>query len=400
MGTFVTVVAWVASLVFCLYAYDLVVSVAGFFRLPLPAGHPGRVSFAVLICAHDEERVVGEVVRCMRTQHYDPTQVKVFVVADHCSDGTVEMARRAGATVLERNGEAGRTKGYAMQWGIEKIREFGPFDALCVVDADNYVPPDFLENMSRYLADGHVAVQGYLDTKNPTQTWVTRSIATAYHVTNRFWLRARAKLGLPATLGGTGFCLAWSVVDHYPWDPGSLADDLELTMKLILDDVPVSYAYHARTYDEKPTTLRLSLRQRCRWMQGHNDVALRWLWPVLRATLSRPKLAYFDALLHLLQPLRLLISFVCLVLLILAKMAYPTHPAIHRTFYFSVPAILLALGVFAVYPLMVAAAERRLLAALRILVPFMLFSFTWIVAVVVGLAKIRRRVWIHTAHGR
>jgi cellulose synthase/poly-beta-1,6-N-acetylglucosamine synthase-like glycosyltransferase len=399
LGTFVNLVAWTASLVFCLYGYDLVVSVAGFFHLALPPGRPGRTSFAVLICAHNEERVVAQAVRCMVTQQYDPERLRVFVVADHCSDRTAEVARAAGATVLERSGEVGRTKGYAMQWGIERIREIGHFDALCVIDADNYVPPDFVETISRYLDAGHVAVQGYLDTKNPTQTWVTRSIATAYHVTNRFWFRARARLGLPATLGGTGFCLAWTVVDAYPWDPGSLADDLELTIKLILDDVPVSYAYYARTYDEKPANLRLSLRQRCRWMQGHNDVAFRWLWSVLRATLTKRRLAYFDALLHLLQPLRMLVSFVCLVLLAAAKMAMPNHPAIARTFYFSVPAIMLALAVFVVYPLVVAAAERRFGATLRILVPFMMFSFTWIVAIVVGLVKMRRRVWIHTAHG-
>jgi cellulose synthase/poly-beta-1,6-N-acetylglucosamine synthase-like glycosyltransferase len=149
LGTFVTLVAWIASLVFCLYGYDLVVSVAGFFRLPVPAGRPGRTCFAVLICAHDEERVVAEAVRCMVAQEYDPEHRRVFVVADHCTDRTAEIARAAGATALERSGEAGRTKGYAMQWGIERIRELGRFDALCVIDADNYVPPDFLQTLSR-----------------------------------------------------------------------------------------------------------------------------------------------------------------------------------------------------------------------------------------------------------
>jgi cellulose synthase/poly-beta-1,6-N-acetylglucosamine synthase-like glycosyltransferase len=244
-----------------------------------------------------------------------------------------------------------------------------------------------------------VAIQAYLDTKNPTASWVTRCIATAYYITNRFWFQARSRLGIPATLGGTGFCLAWDIVDRYPWDPGSLADDLELTMRLILDGVRVSYCPHTRTYDEKPPGLRVSLRQRSRWMQGHNDVAFRWALPMLRAFVKSRSAAHFDALLHLLQPLRMLAAFVSLVVLGAFALVWPEHAAVSGTFHFTAPALTFAGVVFIVYPLVVAAIERRFAFALVILVPFVLFSFTWIPAIVAGLLRHRRRIWIHTAHG-
>lgn len=400
MATLVTILAWLSTLVFALYGWDLAVSLAGLLPIGPRPGPRGGVTFAVLVCAHDEERVIAHIVKCVKGQRYDPERVRLYVVADHCSDATAERARAAGATVFERSGESGRTKGYALQWGIGKVREIGGHDALCVLDADNAIPPDFLEVLSGYLNSGHVAIQAYLDTKNPRDSWVTRCIATAYFVTNRFWFQARSRLGIPATLGGTGFCLAWPLVERYPWDPGSLADDLELTMRLILDGVEVSYCPHTRTYDEKPTGLGVSLRQRSRWMQGHNDVAFRWARPMFRAWLRSRSAAHFDALLHLLQPLRMLVAFACLVLLGALDLTHPESAALSGTFHFTRLALGLAVTVFVIYPLVIAAMERRLAFTLAILGPFVLFSFTWIPAIVTGLVRYRRRIWVHTAHGR
>jgi cellulose synthase/poly-beta-1,6-N-acetylglucosamine synthase-like glycosyltransferase len=395
----VTIIAWGSALVFCLYGWDLVVSLAGLLPVPPAPGKRGEPTFAVLICAHDEERVIAGVVASLKAQQYPPDRVKIYVVADHCRDRTAELARAGGAIVLERENQIGRTKGFALQWGIEQIRKLDTHDALSVLDADNVVPPDFLGVLSGYLDSGHVAIQAYLDTKNPTQSWVTRCIATAYYVTNRFWFQARMRLGLSATLGGTGFCLAWQLVDRYPWDPGSLADDLELTMRLIADGVPVSYCYHTRTFDEKPPSLRLSLRQRIRWMQGHNDVSFRWTGPMLKAFLRSRSTIQLDALLHLLQPVRMLLAFLALLILGAFNIALPNHPALADTFYFTLPAISLAAAVFVIYPLVLAASERKLAFTLRIFGPFLLFSFTWIPAIVLGLLRYRRRVWVHTAHG-
>lgn len=396
----ITILTWLAALVFGLYTYDLLVSLAGFLPLSAPSGPEDRHRrFAILVCAHDEERVVADVVRTVLGQQYPSDKREVFVVADNCSDATAEVARAAGATVMVRKDAENRTKGYALQWGMERLIARGGYDALCVFDADNLVAPTFLAIMNRYLAAGHVAIQAYLDTKNPDETWVTRCIALAYYVTNRFWLRARARLGLPATLGGTGFCVAWSIVEKYRWDAGSLADDLELTMKLILDGVRVSYSCHTRTFDEKPLTLGQSLRQRSRWMQGHHDVALRWIVPMARATLRRRSIRCFDALLHLLQPIRLLVAFLLLLLIVTALAVDPDHAALGRALHFTIPAWSLAGALYVVYPVLVAAAEGRLGMALRSLPSFLLFGFTWIPAAAIGLARVRRRVWVHTTHG-
>jgi cellulose synthase/poly-beta-1,6-N-acetylglucosamine synthase-like glycosyltransferase len=399
LSSLVTVTAWISRVVFALYAYDFVVSLAGLLALRRPASAPRTTRFAVLVCAHNEQNVVADVVKSLLQQDYPSDLVRILVVADNCSDATALVARNAGAIVLERADPDHRTKGYALQWGMERALAEYQFDALCVFDADNRVATDFLATMNDYLAAGHVAIQAYLDTKNPTQSWVTRCIALGYFVTNRFWMRARARIGLSATLGGTGFCLAYPIAAQYRWHPGSLADDLELTMKLIRDGVRVSYCYHTRSYDEKPVTLRQSFRQRARWMQGHNDVALRWVLTMLWGAVRKGSIRRFDAALHLLQPLRLLVAFSSLVVLLSAAAWAPSAFAGSARLWLSPFVWLLPAALFVVYPLIIAATERTLPFAIRNLVPFMLFAFTWIPAIVLGLLRIRRRVWIHTAHG-
>ena len=186
-----------AGALFALYGWDLLVSLAGFLPQPAPPTPDGsRRRFACIVCAHNEAEVVGGVVRALREQEYPADRVRVFVVADNCTDDTARIAAEEGAEVLVRHDPTRKTKGYALQWGIEHLLGNVEFDALCVFDADNDVERNFLSVMDAYLADGHVAIQCYLDTLNPRESWVTRSIALAYYVTNRFWMRARGRAGI------------------------------------------------------------------------------------------------------------------------------------------------------------------------------------------------------------
>jgi cellulose synthase/poly-beta-1,6-N-acetylglucosamine synthase-like glycosyltransferase len=45
------------------------------------------------------------------------------------------------------------------------------YDAVCIFDADNLVHPNFLKEMNSRLCHGEKIIQGYLDTKNPEDSW-------------------------------------------------------------------------------------------------------------------------------------------------------------------------------------------------------------------------------------
>src|SRR5687767_7872022 len=52
--------------------------------------------FAVLIPAHNEERLIESTLRSFRELDYPADLFAVHVVADHCTDATVERARSMG----------------------------------------------------------------------------------------------------------------------------------------------------------------------------------------------------------------------------------------------------------------------------------------------------------------
>ena len=68
--------------------------------------------FAVVICAHDEENVIGNLLENLQSQNYPAEKFHVFVLADHCKDGTVKKAKAfANVTVWQRTGGERSGKG-------------------------------------------------------------------------------------------------------------------------------------------------------------------------------------------------------------------------------------------------------------------------------------------------
>ena len=142
--------------------------------------------FMALIPAHNEEKVVANLVESLKKQNYPKDKLDIYVIADNCTDNTAEIAREAGAIVYERTDPDHKTKGYAMQWFFnKKIEEGAEYDAVCVFDADNIADSEFIVNMNKKLCQGEEVVQGYRDIKNPSDTWVTAGYALFYWTMHR-----------------------------------------------------------------------------------------------------------------------------------------------------------------------------------------------------------------------
>ena len=86
--------------------------------------------FAVVICARNEEAVIGHLIESLQAQRYPRESYRVFVVADNCTDNTAGVAESCGATVFERFNPEKRGKGYALRWGLQKIQELYPLSLI------------------------------------------------------------------------------------------------------------------------------------------------------------------------------------------------------------------------------------------------------------------------------
>ena len=157
--------------------------------------------FAVTIAAHNEEQVIAQLVENLRNMDYPQELFDIYVVADNCSDKTAILARKAGAIVFQRYNDKKRGKGYALEWLFAKIASLKKdYDAVVIFDADNLVKKNFLLEMNNKLCDGEKIVQGYIDSKNPYDTWVTNTFSIAFWLMNRMIQLARFNLGISNVL--------------------------------------------------------------------------------------------------------------------------------------------------------------------------------------------------------
>lgn len=389
--------------VFAAGCYFFGISIFGWIKLKdrkAAACPPGK-RFALVIAAHDEELVIGHVIDSLKTQNYPGELYDIFVIADNCTDKTAEIARKHGAVVYIRQDEGKRGKGYALEWAFGKIYSLeDKYDVVGVFDADNVVSSNFLSEMNKQFCKGHKVVQGYIDSKNPFDSWITCSYSIAFWLANRIFQLPRYYLGLSCGLCGTGFCIDLQVLKEIGWGATCLTEDLEFTMKLALIGKKVAWAHDAVVYDEKPLTLRQSWRQRKRWMQGHADCASRFLGPLFRKAFREGDLTSFDCAVYLFQPIRFI--FIGLITVMLwIQTIYPDSPFYSLKYVFPADVWYVFLMLQLFYGPAVILAEKKF--NLKVLLGFMIYPFyclTWVPITIQGFSSKGNKVWDHTVHTR
>lgn len=383
--------------------YYFVISVFGWVRRKEQSAEnfPPVHKFAILVAAHNEERVISGIVRNLKQLKYPKEMYEVFVIADNCTDNTAKIARENGAKVYERFDNIKKGKGYSLEWMFKKLFDMPEeYDAICILDADNLVSTNFLMEMNKQLSLGHKVVQGYLDSKNPHDTWISGNYSLSYWISNRLFQLPRHYLGLSCALGGTGFVMSTKVLKDIGWGATCLTEDLEFSLKLVLKGMRVAWAHDAIVYDEKPLKLAQSWRQRKRWMQGHCDCAERFLKSlIVKAVKDRDKVA-FDSALYLIQPFIIVFNAV-IVLTGVTRYVIDPPPAFTTPYGMPVWLFALVLLIATYIYIIFVYIEKKLtakVAAYYILFP--LYSITWVPIIVHGFIDRHKREWVHTLHTR
>ena len=262
--------------------YQLYLTVFGFRRDTRDyQDHEPESRFLVLVPAHNEEKVIGDMIRNLQAMDYPAELYDFYIIADNCTDGTAEVARSLGANVLvhEKDGpDAPTGKPIALKAALEALGDYAArYDLLMIFDADNLMDTNmFREVNSQFLDKGRPdLIQCYLGAKNKSGA-VAWFYYTSYTVTNRFFQLAKHRQGLNCSVGGTGYAITTSYLkERGGWTTASLTEDIEIQVEATLDGRRILWNHNTRVYDEKPTSFRASVRQKTRWAQGHWFVALR-----------------------------------------------------------------------------------------------------------------------------
>lgn len=238
-------------------------------RCRLPSRPPGRV--AIVVPARDEEAGIAATVTDLRRQ-LRPGD-RLLVVADNCTDRTAEVARGAGAEVVERHDPDRPGKGHALAFGVRALAQGeAPPEAVVVVDAD-----------CRLSAGAALTLAGHaLATGRPIQAdYVLEPVdddgcsavsALAFVVRNRVRPRALAAFGFPCQLTGSGMAFPWALVAARAHDGrlggGHIVEDLLLGVELALRGVAPLACIRAHVRSHL-ATCAAAAAQRTRWEHGH-----------------------------------------------------------------------------------------------------------------------------------
>ena len=289
------ILGWVFFLCYC---YQFVYLAVPFVVKPKPTVAVKRHKYALLICARNEEAVIGELLKTAFAQTYPRELFEVFVAADNCTDRTAEVARQAGAVVYERFNKAQVGKGYAMQFLLDRIREdYGPeaFDIFLVFDADNLLDKRYLAEMNKTFSAGYKVVTGYRNTKNYGDNWISAGYALWFLRESSFLNRPRMLLNTSCAVSGTGFGFRREVIEQAGgWNFFLLTEDIEFTVYNCVNGEKIGYCPTAELYDEQPVRFSQSWRQRMRWARGYMQVFGKYGRDLLRGLFRKNGFSCFD----------------------------------------------------------------------------------------------------------
>lgn len=264
-------------------------------------GEPLRL--LVLVPAHNEEKIIGASLAAIQALDYQRDRFEVVVIADNCEDGTAEVSRAAGGTVLVRSDPDRHGKGWALAWALECLSDDRRRnDAVVFVDADCEPSPNLLRAIDGRLRAGWEAVQASYVVSNPHEAWSSALRYAAFCLMN--WVRPLGKdaLGLSCGILGTGFAVTCDALERHPWDAYSLSEDHDYHLGLVAAGVRVGFVPEASVSSAMPTTLRDSRQQNLRWEGGRIELIRRWTPTLLREGLRRRDAALVHAAMEAVVP--------------------------------------------------------------------------------------------------
>lgn len=377
------------------FAYFLI-SLPGFFPVRQRKLAEPKHSFAIVIPAHNEAQVIGPLLDSIARQRYPDELYRVFVIADNCSDDTAAIAAAHGALAYQRSDESNRSKGHALKWFFEQLWERPEtYDAVVVFDADNLVDAEFLLQMNDHLCSGEQVIQGYIDSKNPEDSWIASAFSLGFWIANRLQL-ARYRIGVSTPLFGTGMCISTAVLQDVGWSTKTLTEDLEFTMQAILKGYKTTWAHQAIIYDERVTTAEACWKQQIRWQQGRFEVVRDYLPTMFKGCLKGDA-DKLEATLNLFSSIFVLLSGFLGVMSFL-RAFFPTVPFFQFT-----PLMSLGLAAFLgiaqfIAPFLVLLVDRRPKRYLLWIPFYSAYMVFWTIVTAAALLNFKERHWTHTQH--
>ncbi|GAB3577887.1 glycosyltransferase family 2 protein [Hymenobacter daeguensis] len=303
--------------------------------------------FTLLVPAHNEERLLPQLLASIRRLHYPPALVEVVVIADNCTDKTATIVAAEGFACLERFTHEPSDKMQALRFGARQVLSHSTVadTVVCIIDADCVLAPGFLAALDGVYARRRAApvVQAFRSVSNAFASNITVLDAAAEAL--RQWVLAgpRKLLGLDNLIFGLGCSMRRAVFLELMALPiVSLAEDKEWKVFLTQRNVRIDYCPTARLGYEVVAETPDFGQQRARWLAGYYHLLRTHGLPVLLQGLRQASPARLDLACDLLQPPRSVLFLAAVAYAVLAY-CFPRQSLVSAGVWLAI------VGMFAMY---------------------------------------------------
>jgi 1,2-diacylglycerol 3-beta-glucosyltransferase len=224
----------------------------------------------VVVAARDEQAVIRRLVERITSLRYPAGQILLWVIDDGSEDRTPEVLEELQShlpllRVLRRSRQAGGGKSGALNLVLPQLQ--GRW--LLVLDADADLQEDVLERLIPWAeAGGWSAVQLRKAVANPDTNLLTRAQAMEMAF-DAVIQQGRLCAGGVAELRGNGQLLRRdAILACGGFNEATVTDDLDLSMRLLLEGQPIGVLWDPPVQEEAVLTLPALWRQRQRWAEG------------------------------------------------------------------------------------------------------------------------------------
>ena len=227
-------------------------------------------NYAVLIPARYESKVIKNTLKYIK--HQNKNMDNVYVIIESKDDPTFNIAKKIGANVFIRKKPIKHSKGYALDECLKSIlNKKINYDLYFIMDADNVIGKSFFKNMKKYRLEGYEVASAYRNTSNPYKA-ISICSGFLFSMQSNLYNKYREIFNQPITLSGSGYYISGKIIEDYNGFPFySLTEDFEFSICMEDDNISNIYAEDCVYYDEQPTSLKDSIKQRIRWLRGIFD---------------------------------------------------------------------------------------------------------------------------------
>ncbi|SCL16906.1 Glycosyltransferase, catalytic subunit of cellulose synthase and poly-beta-1,6-N-acetylglucosamine synthase [Micromonospora rhizosphaerae] len=218
---------------------------------------------SVIVPAYNEAANIAATVRSLVASAYPA--LEVIVVDDGSTDGTAEIVERMRLRGVRVIRQANAGKPAALNTGIRAARA----ELLVLVDGDTVFQPDTVYRLVQGFADPTVgAISGNTKVANRRRLlgrWQHLEYVIGFNLDRRMYDVLECMPTIPGAIGAFRREVLLGVAG-VPSD--TLAEDTDLTMKVLRAGWRVVYEEGAIAWTEAPSSLRQLWRQRYRWCYG------------------------------------------------------------------------------------------------------------------------------------